>query len=131
MMSRCARVLVLLPLVAPLAAGCAPAEAPTADPEAMQLDPPVVIVDEPDATRAEPDAELAEADVERAEAAPAAEPETTAEVAPDVLAKDPKTEVITFTGADAPPGMADEIQGAPKREPLPSMMSEVLNGPNK
>lgn len=112
MMSCCARVFVLVAALGPLAAGCAPVETPTADPEAMQLDPPVVIVEEP-----EPE--------------PEAEPEVTAEVAPATLVKDPQTEVITFVGADADPGMADEVTGSPKREDLPSMMSDVIHGPNK
>ena len=47
------------------------------------------------------------------------------------LAADPSTEVITFVGEDADPGPADEITAPPKRAPLPSMMSDVLHGPNK
>jgi hypothetical protein len=113
MMSRCARAFLLAALGGPLAASCAPADVPTADPEAAQLDPPVVIIEEPEP---EPEPEPMQA---------------AAEVAPAVLAKDPKTEVITFTGADAPPGMADEVTGDPKRPELPSMMSDVLTGPNK
>lgn len=109
MMSRCARALLLAALAGPWAA-CAPTEAPTVDPEAAQLDPPVVIVDEP-----EPE--------------PESEPVKTA-VTPAAPA-DPKAEVITFTGEDATPGMADEVTGDPKRDPLPSMMSDVITGPNK
>jgi hypothetical protein len=102
------RALLLVALGGPWAAtACAPAEAVTADPEAMQLDPPVVVVeDEPE---------------------PAPPPTQTAVSLP----VDPKAEVITFTGEDADPGMADEVSGAPKRDPLPSMMSDVLHGPNK
>lgn len=111
MMSRCARAVLLVALGGPLAASCAPAEISTADPEAARLDPPVVIVEAP---QAEPEPEPMQAT-----ATPAA------------LAKDPKTEVITFTGEDAPPGMADEVTGDPKRPELPSMMSDVLHGPNK
>lgn len=92
---------------------CAPAEAVTADPEAMQLDPPVVVVaDEP-----EPEPEPAEPEPVQTAATP--------------VPTDPKAEVITFTGADATPGMADEITGTPKRDPLPSMISDVIHGPNK
>lgn len=117
MMSRCVRSFVLAAVggsVLALAAACAPAETPTADPEAAQLAPPVIIIEDP-----EPEPQ------------PEAEPEATAEASPAALAKDPQTEVITFTGEDAPPGMADEINGAPKRDPLPSMMSSVISGPNK
>lgn len=112
MMSRCARALLLAALAGPCAAACAPAEAPTVDPEAAQLDPPVVIVDEP-----EPE--------------PESEPEQTAATPATPAPADPKAEVITFTGEDATPGMADEVTGDPKRDPLPSMMSDVLHGPNK
>lgn len=112
MMSRCARVLVLAALGGPLAAGCAPRDTPTVDPEAQQLDPPVVIIEEP-------------------EPAPESEPEAVVEASPTPLPADPNAEVITFVGADASPGMADEVTGSPKRDPLPSMMSDVLNGPNK
>jgi hypothetical protein len=94
-----------------MAAGCAPAEISTADPEAAKLDPPVVIVEDP-----EPE--------------PEPEPMQTA-ASPATLAKDPNTEVIKFTGEDATPGMADEVTGDPKRPELPSMMSDVLTGPNK
>lgn len=96
-----------------LVAGCAHKDAPTADPEAQQLAPPVVIVDDPP-----PEAD-----------APA-EPQS-AELAPASVAKDPNAEVITFADEDAEPGLSDEITAAPKREPLPSMMSDVLTGPNK
>jgi hypothetical protein len=114
MMPRCARALLLVALGGPLAA-CAPAETPTADPEAAQLDPPVVIVEEP-----EPE--------------PQAEPEpmqAATEVSPEVLAKDPNTEVINLAGEDSDPGMAEEVTSAPKRPELPSMISDVLTGPNK
>jgi hypothetical protein len=111
MMSRRARALLLAALGGPLAA-CAPAETPTADPEAAQLDPPVVVVDEPDPE-------------------PEPEPVETASTPIATAPADPKAEVITFTGEDATPGMADEITGSPKRDPLPSMMSDVLHGPNK
>lgn len=111
MMPRRARALLLAALGGPWAAACAPADAPTADPEAMQLDPPVVVVDEP-----EPEPEAAPEPVQ-----------TAATPAPT----DPNAEVITFTGEDADPGMADEVTGTPKRDPLPSMMSDVLHGPNK
>lgn len=91
-----------------LVAGCAPADRATADPEAQSLSPPVVIVeDEP-----EPDHP----------AVAEAEPDDNA---PSVVSRDPNTEVITFTGADAPPGMADQVTAAPEREPLPSMMSDI------
>lgn len=109
MMPRCARDLLLAALAGPWVAACTPTEAPTADPEAAQLDPPVVVVD-----------------------APEPQPEPTAEVDPSTKGPiDPNAEVITFTGEDAPPGMADEITGEPKRDPLPSMMSDVIKGPNK
>ena len=97
---------------------CAPADTPTADPEAAALAPPVVIVDDPPAEA-------------EAEDPAAGEDETEAGVSPSAVAKDPQTEVITFDGADAEPGMSDEVTGAPKREPLPSMMSDVIQGPNK
>lgn len=113
MMPRGARALLIAALAGPWAAACAPSDAPTADPEAAQLDPPVVIVDEP-----EPEPE------------PESEPEPAATPAAPVPA-DPNAEVITFTGEDATPGMADEVTGDPKRDPLPSMMSDVLHGPNK
>ena len=93
-------------------AGCAHKDTPTADPEEQQLAPPVVIVDDPPPEIEEP------------------EPET-AELAPASVAKDPNAEVITFADEDADPGMTDEITAAPKRKPLPSMMSDVLTGPNK
>ena len=111
MMSRCARALLIAALAGPWAA-CAPAEAPTVDPEAAQLDPPVVIVDEP-----EPE--------------PESKPEPVQTAATPAAPTDPNAEVITFTGEDATPGMADEVTGDPKRDPLPSMMSDVLHGPNK
>jgi hypothetical protein len=113
MMSRRIRVVVLAALGGPWVAGCGPIEAASADPEATQLDPPVVVVDEP-----EP------------EPAPEPEPVQTA-ASPTPVPTDPNTEVITFTGSDATPGMADEISGTPKRDPLPSMMSDVIHGPNK
>jgi len=116
MMSRRVRALLLAALGGPWAMACAPAEAPTADPEAMQLDPPVVVVEEP-----EPEQEVAAAEEE---------PVPTA-ASPTAVPADPNAEVITFTGEDAPPGMADEVTGDPKRDPLPSMMSDILNGPNK
>lgn len=90
--------------------GCAHTDTPNPDPEAEQLAPPVVIVDDPPP---EP--------VDEASAA--------AEAPPPKPDKD--TEVITFADEDADPGMADEITAAPKRKPLPSMMSDVLHGPNK
>lgn len=108
-MSRCAHTLLIAALAGPWAA-CAPADAPTVDPEAAELDPPVVIVDEP---------------------APEPEPVQTAATPAAPVPADPNAEVITFTGEDATPGMADEITGDPKRDPLPSMMSDVLTGPNK
>lgn len=111
MMSRCARALLIAALAGPWAA-CAPTDAPTVDPEAAQLDPPVVIVDEPAPER------------ER-------EPVQTAATPAAPAPADPNAEVITFTGEDATPGMADEVTGDPKRDPLPSMMSDVLHGPNK
>lgn len=116
MMSSCARVFVLAAALGPLAAGCAHEQPSSADPEAMQLDPPVVVVDDPPPPPSEPEEE---------------QPEAMAEVSPATVAKDPNTEVITFAGEDAAPGMADEVTGAPKREPLPSMMSDVISGPNK
>ena len=94
--------------------GCARADVATVDPEAQLLDPPVVIVEEPPPE--DEDEALAEVDAAQA---------------PATVAKDPETEVITFVGADAPPAMADEITAAPKRDPLPSMMSDVIHGPNK
>ena len=109
MMSRSVRVLVVCGL---WLGGCAHDEAPTADPEALQLDPPVVIVDDPPPE-------------------PEAEPAELAGPPPATLAADPSTEVITFVGEDADPGPADEITAPPKRAPLPSMMSDVLHGPNK
>lgn len=115
-MLRCARFLALAAVAGSLVIGCASADAPTADPEALRLDPPVVIVEEVD----EPNDEDATAQ---------ADEETAAD--PAALAKDPDTEVITFVGADAPPAMTDEVVAAPKREPLPSMMSDVIHGPNK
>jgi hypothetical protein len=90
------------------------ADAPTADPEAAQLDPPVVVVDEP-----EPAPE------------PNPAPEQTAATPSTTAPADPNAEVITFTGEDASPGMADEVTGDPKRDPLPSMMSDIIKGPNK
>ncbi|MCX4241940.1 hypothetical protein [Paraliomyxa miuraensis] len=111
MMATRVRVFVLAAALAPLW-GCASSDTATADPEAAQLDPPVVIVDEP-----EPEPEPVSEDA--------------AEASPDALAKDPSTEVITFAGEDADPGMADEVTSAPKREELPSMMSDVIKGPNK
>lgn len=116
MMLRCARVLALAALGASVVAGCASADAPTADPEALKLDPPVVIVDEP--------APEDEATVE-----PVSQVDDSASL--KNLAKDPNTEVITFVGADAPPAMTDEVTAAPKRAPLPSMMSDMVHGPNK
>jgi len=113
MMSRSAPVLALF--LGLWVAGCAHKDAPTADPEATQLAPPVVIVDDP---------------LPAAEPLPEPEPQST-ELAPAAVAKDPNAEVITFADEDADPGMTDEITGAPKREPLPSMMSDVLTGPNK
>lgn len=113
MMSRRARALLLAALGGPWVVACAPAEAVTADPEAMQLDPPVVVVEEPEPPPAAPE-----------EPAPV---QTAATPAPT----EPNAEVITFTGADAPPGMADEVNGTPKRDPMPSMMSDILHGPNK
>lgn len=112
MMARLARGSVLVALVG-WGAGCAHADAPVADPEAEALAPPVVIVDEPPAPQEEALDEEADQD------------------APAALAKDPNTEVITFAGEDADPGMSDEVTGTPKRDPLPSMMSDVLHGPNK
>jgi hypothetical protein len=113
MMSRCVRALLLAALGGPWVAACVPADAPTADPEATQLDPPVVVVDEP-----EPE--------------PEADPEPVQTAAtPTPVPTDPKAEVITFTGSDATPEIADEVTGTPKRDPLPSMMSDVLHGPNK
>ncbi len=113
MMSRCVRAFLLAALGGPLAAGCAATDVATADPEAQQLDPPVVIIDEP-----EPEA-------------PGEPAEATAEAPPPPVVMDPQAEVITFVGADASPGMADQVTGSPKRDPLPSMISEVLSGPNK
>jgi len=113
MMSRCARVLLLAVLAGPWVVACAPDDAPTVDPEAAQLDPPVVVVDEPEP---EPEPEP----VQTSSATPAAP-----------VRADPNAEVITFTGEDATPGMADEVTGDPKRDPLPSMMSDIINGPNK
>lgn len=113
MMSRCARPLLLAVLAGPWVVACATnADATTADPEAAQLDPQVVIVDEP-----EPE--------------PEAEPEQTAASPSTPVPADPNAEVITFTGEDATPGMADQITGDPKRDPLPSMMSDIIKGPNK
>ncbi|MEM7155399.1 MAG: hypothetical protein AAF799_21295 [Myxococcota bacterium] len=97
------------------AVGCAAAtDTPTADPEAMRLDPPVTIVEEP----AEPPEEVAAQESEQ-------------QAALTEIARDPDTEVVTFEGEDADPGMADEITAAPKRENLPSMMSGIIKGPNK
>ena len=67
---------------------------------------------------------------------PEPEPESEAEseaagVSPATLVKEPDTEVITFAGEDADPGMADEVTGSPKRDELPSMMTDVIHGPNK
>jgi hypothetical protein len=113
MMPRCARAFLLAALAGSWVAACAPDDAPTVDPEAAQLDPPVVVVDEP-------------------EPAPEPEPEPVqAAVSPTPAPADPNVEVIKFTGEDATPGMADEITGDPKRDPLPSMMSDVIKGPNK
>lgn len=117
MMSRRICAVLLAALGGPWVAGCAPLEAASADPEATQLDPPVVIVDAP-----EPEPEPA--------AEPEPEPVQTA-ASPTPAPTDPKAEVITFTGSDATPGMADEVTGTPKRPALPSMMSDVLHGPNK
>jgi len=114
MMPRYARVFALVALGASVLVGCASADTPTADPEARKLDPPVIIVDEPE---------------DEATAEPAPQVEESASLT--TLAKDPDTEVITFVGADAPPALTDEITAAPKRAPLPSMMSDVVNGPNK
>ncbi len=99
-------------LSGPLVVGCAAVDAPTADPEAQRLSPPVVIIDEP-----EPE--------------PVAQTEDATEESLEAVAKDPNTEVITFVGADAPPGMADEITAAPKRDPSPSMLSGMRMAPNK
>ena len=95
---------------------CAPTDAPTADPEAAQLDPPIMVVEQPE-PEAEPEPEPA--------------PMQTAATPAGPVPADPKAEVITFTGADADPGMADEVTGDPKRDPLPSMMSDIIKGPNK
>lgn len=111
-MSRRAPSLVLAALVGGLALGCSRNDAPTVDPEAQRLDPPVMIIDDPPP-----------------EPAPEAVADTTPP--PAALVADPSTEVITFTGEDADPGMADEVTGSPQRDPLPSMMSDVLHGPNK
>ncbi|MEX1366360.1 MAG: hypothetical protein AB1Z98_24760 [Nannocystaceae bacterium] len=114
MMPRCARSLALLVVGFSLVAGCASLDTPTADPEAQRLDPPVIIIEEPqDADADEPTAQVEASEL------------------PAAVAKDPDTEVITFVGADAPPAMADEITAPPKRDPLPSMMSDIIHGPNK
>ncbi|MEM9460572.1 MAG: hypothetical protein AAGF11_40765 [Myxococcota bacterium] len=122
MMARLARNPVLVALIGSWTLACAPADTPTADPEAAALAPPVLIVDEPPAE--DDSSDVADQSSPDADEAPAG-------VSPSALAKDPQTEVITFDGADAEPGMSDEVTGAPKREPLPSMMSDVLHGPNK
>ena len=114
MMSRCARTLLLAALAGPWVVACVTADVPTADPEAAQLDPPVVVVDEPEPS---PEPE------------PNPAPEQTA--ASPTTPADPNAEVITFTGSDAEPGMADQVTGDPKRDPLPSMMSDIIKGPNK
>jgi hypothetical protein len=116
MMPRCARALLALALVGPWVAACAPNDAPTVDPEAAQLDPQIVVVEEPEP---EPAAE------------PEPEPVQTAATPATAKPADSKAEVINFTGADADPGMADEVTGDPKRDPLPSMMSDIIKGPNK
>ncbi len=113
MMPRRARTLVLAALSGCLAAGCAQRDEQLVDPEAQMLDPPVVIIEEP------PPEEEPQSD------------EGEAGVPPAMLVKNPDTEVITFAGEDADPGMADEITGSPKRESLPSMMSDIIKGPNK
>jgi hypothetical protein len=118
MMPRCARALLLAVVVGPWAAACAPTDVPTADPEAAQLDPPIVVVEQPE-PEPEPKAE------------PEPEPMQTAATPATAKPADPKAEVINFTGADADPGMADEVTGDPKRDPLPSMMSDIIKGPNK
>jgi hypothetical protein len=116
MMPRCARALLALALAGPWVAACATTDVPTVDPEAAQLDPPIVVVEQP-----EPEAEPE----------PSPEPVQTAATPATAKPADPKAEVINFTGADADPGMADEVTGDPKRDPLPSMMSDIIKGPNK
>lgn len=113
-MTRCASLLALAAIAGTAVLGCARADTPTVDPEAQLLDPPVVIMEE------EP---------EEAQDEVMAEADDTPD--PATVAKDPDTEVITFVGADAPPAMTDEVTAAPKREPLPSMMSDIIHGPNK
>lgn len=116
MMPRRARALLLAALAGSWVAACAHIDTPTADPEAAQLDPPVVVVEAPEP---EPEAQ------------PEPEPVQTAATPAAPGQADPKAEVINFTGADADPGMADEVTGDPKRDPLPSMMSDIIKGPNK
>ncbi|MCH9682376.1 MAG: hypothetical protein K0V04_13140 [Deltaproteobacteria bacterium] len=94
-------------------------DTPTADPEAMRLSPPVVVVDDP-----EPASELEPDGTDDAG-------ETKAALAPEAVAQDPQTEVITFEGADAPPGLADQVTAPPKRPPSPSMLSGMKMAPNK
>jgi hypothetical protein len=109
MMPCSVRALVLAVLAGPWLVACT-ADGPTVDPEAAQLDPPVVVVDEPE---------------------PEPEPVQTAATPVAPVPADPNVEVIKFTGEDATPGMADEVTGDPKRDPLPSMMSDIIKGPNK
>lgn len=113
MMLRRARTLVLAALSGCLMAGCVQRDEQLVDPEAQMLDPPVTIVDEPPPEE-EPESEEVEAGI-----------------SPAMLVKNPETEVITFAGEDADPEMTDEITGSPKRESLPSMMSDIISGPNK
>lgn len=122
MMSRWVRRSVLVALALGSAAGCAHTDTSTADPETEALASPAIPAEDPPSAE-DPPAPDPGAD-------PGADPDADP-VDPTALAQDPDTEVITFADEDADPGMSDVVTAPPKREPLPSMMSDVLHGPNK